>query len=223
MEYYDEGFEEAMERDEKEYRRRMEDEETDGEIKLYSLKDLLAVLLVVVLLTAAAVFTKLIYTYEMPVFDPRADLKATIMDIEVMFAACATGFLIISIALRNNARRVHHWVVAALIFSFLMTISLLAAKVYMDTMYDSNSFIEFYENKEYRKQIGNVTLEDYVIGSKEGYQNFTIKCTVNLIINMFIIGIELRFFKRTNEIMIRQEKIRAHDAALFDTEVNVKI
>lgn len=223
MEYYDEGFEEAMERDEKEYRRRQENDEADGEIKLYSLKDLLAVLLVIVLLTAAAVFTKLIYTYEMPVFDPIADLKATIMDIEVMFAACATGFLIISIVLRHDARRVHHWVVAALIFSFLMTISLLVAKVYMDTTYDSNAFIEFYQSKEYKKQIGNVTLEDFVAGSKEGYQNFTIKCTINLIINMIIIGIEMRFFKRTNEIMIRQEKIRAHDAALFDTEENVKI
>lgn len=223
MEYYDEGFEEAMERDEKEYRRRQEDDEADGEIKLYSLKDLLAVLLVVVLLTAAAVFTKLIYTYEMPVFDPIADLKATIMDIEVMFAACATGFLIIAIVVRNDAKKVHNWVVAALIFSFLMTISLLAAKVYMDATYDSNAFIEFYQNKEYRKEIGAVTLEDYLIGSKEGYQNFTIKCTVNLIINMIIIGIEMRFFKRTNEMMIRQEKIRAHDAALFDTETNVKI
>ena len=223
MEYYDEGFEEAMEQDEKEYRRRMEDDEADGEIKLYSLKDLLAVLLVVVLLTAAAVFAKLIYTYEMPVFDPIADLKTTIMDMEVMFAACATGFLMISIFLRHDARRVHNWVVAALIFSFLMTISLLAAKVYMDTNYDSNKFIEFYQSQEYKKEIGNVTLEDFVIGSKEGYQNFTIKCTVNLIINMMIIGIEMRFFKRTNEIMIRQEKIRAHDAALFDDEVNVKI
>ena len=223
MEHYEEYEREELEREERAERRKKEAEKADGEIKLYGIKDLLMILLVIVLLTVATIFAKRIYTYEMPVFDPIADLKTTIMNIEGMFVVCSAVFLFVSVLMRKNFKKVHSFVAAALIFSFLMTISLLGAKIYMDLSFDANKFIEFYNAEEYASQIRNVTLEEFVVGSRDGYENFTTKCTINLIINIAIIAIEARFFKRINEILRRQEKIRAHDAALFDTETNVKI
>lgn len=193
--------------------------------QIFSLKDLFFVILLIALLAGMVVVAKIIYTYEMPVFDPIADLKDAVMNIETFYLAFSTGFLIFAFIFffLYEVRKLYMVIVMAMIFSVLMICSLFGAKFYLDSTYTEEKFVEMYYQSEYRQEIGRTPIKEFVEGNVVGYKNFTLKNTINMVLNFFVAIIEVYFFVHVKEVIHRQDTLREMDAALFDDEINVKI
>ncbi len=200
-----------------------EQESSERVTQFYSLKDVFLAILLLALIVGGTLFLKSVYGYKMTVFDPIADLKEAMKTIESFYALVTLIFFTLSCIWYYDPQKVHKCVVLALVFSCLMTTSLFLAKTYLDSTYTMTTFLEMYDNPEYKQFIGNITSSEFAEASLEGFENFSLRNKINIFINIFVIMLEIYFFTRTNKIVEKQEKIRQYDEALFDDEINVKI
>lgn len=185
-----------------------------------------------IILIAVAVY---LFAYQITFYDPIAEMKETFLTFQLVSIIVTVVLAGLITILSKKKETIIKGLKLVGIISLLIMFIHLGLKIYLDNVYNEETFGEFYETYESGNDTNSkkVTVglsgikylndkETYIENSMSAYTNFKIKTILYMAIYFIMICILFYLAHRLANMEEKKEELYKDDAVLFDEEENIK-
>ena len=185
-----------------------------------------------IILIAVAVY---LFAYQITFYDPIAEMKETFLTFQLVSIIVTVVLAGLITILSKRKETIIKGLKLVGIISLLIMFIHLGLKIYLDNVYNEETFGEFYETYESGNDTNSkkVTVglsgikylddkETYIENSVSAYTNFKIKTILYMSIELIMICVLFYLAHRLANMEEKKEELYKDDAVLFDEEENIK-
>ena len=185
-----------------------------------------------IILIAVAVY---LFAYQITFYDPITEMKETFLTFQLVSIIVTVVLAGLITILSKRKETIIKGLKLVGIISLLIMFIHLGLKIYLDNVYNEETFGEFYETYESGNDINSkkVTVglsgikylddkETYIENSVSAYTNFKIKTILYMAIYFIMICVLFYLAHRLANMEEKKEELYKDDAVLFDEEENIK-